>query len=327
MPPPLYGGIERIVDMLARGLCARGHEITLFAHPDSRTAGRLVPWPGRTSRSKADTARNAATLARHVIGRGFDIVHSFARIASMAPILPLALPKLMTYQRPITLRSVRMGHVLSRGTLAYSAVSRWMMAEVSDTGRWFMVPNGVPGDRFDFAPAVPDDAPLVFLGRIESIKGPHLAIEIARRSGHRLVIAGTVAPEMEGFFEAQLAPHIDGDRIAYVGPVDDARKNALLGSARALLMPVLWDEPFGIVMAEALACGTPVLGLGRGAVPEVVEDGVTGFVADTVDALVEAAGRLDRLDRAACRARMEALYSADAVVEGYLSVYRTLIAR
>lgn len=327
MPPPLYGGIERVVDLLARGLAARGHDVTLFAHPDSRTAGTLVPWPGRTSRSRADTARNAVTLARHVVGQGFDIVHSFARIASLVPILPLALPKLMTYQRPITPRSVRMGHRLSRGTLAFSAVSRCMTAGTEDTGRWFMVPNGVPGDRFAFVAAVPGGAPLVFLGRIERIKGPHLAAEIARRSGHRLVIAGNIAPGAEAFFEAELAPLIDGDRIACVGPVDDARKNALLGGAKALLMPVLWDEPFGIVMAEAMACGTPVLGLDRGAVPEVVEHGVTGFVAGTVDALVEAAGRLDRLDRAACRARMETFYSADAVVDGYLGVYRTLIAR
>lgn len=326
VPPRLYGGIERVVDVLARGLVARGHSVTLFAHRDSNSAGRLVSWPGLTSPSKADTARNAAALARHVAGRGYDIVHSFSRIATLTPILPLAVPKLMTYQRPVTRRTVRLGHALSRGTLAFSAISDWMMADVKDIGRWFMVPNGVP-DIYDFVPEVADDAPLVFLGRVEEIKGPHLAIEIAQRAGRRLVIAGNVPKGGEAWFQQLIAPHVDGDRVTYIGPVDDAQKNALLGEAAAFLMPILWDEPFGIVMAEALACGTPVLGLRRGAVPEVVEDGVSGYVRDTADELVTAVAQIGALDRAACRARVTAHYSAQAVVEGYLAVYAALVAR
>ena len=117
MPPVHYGGIERIVDMLARGLVARGHEVTVFAHADSATAGRLIPWPGAASRSALDSSRNAATLARHVLAKRFDLVHSFSRVGYLAPILPLPIPKLMTYQRQITPRSVRLGQTLSRGTL------------------------------------------------------------------------------------------------------------------------------------------------------------------------------------------------------------------
>ena len=124
-----------------------------------------------------------------------------------------------------------------------------------------------------------------------------------------LVIAGNIPAEHRGWFDANIAPHIDGTRVTYVGPVDDAAKNALLGRARALLMPILWDEPFGIVMAEAMACGTPVLGFARGAVPEVVEHGVTGFVANDIDGLVAAVGQLGEIDRAACRARVEWLFS------------------
>ena len=322
VPPKLYGGIERIVDMLARGLEARGHEVVVFANGESCTAGELVPWPGSCSRSSADTARNAARLAREAVRRRFDVIHSFSRIAYLTPILPLGIPKVMTYQRAISLRSVRLGHALSRGTLGFTAISRWMMRHVAAVGRWRVVPNGVSLETYEFRAEVAADAPLVFLGRVEEIKGPHLAIDIARRLDLPLVIAGNVPPDKQVWFDAHVKPHVDGRRVRYVGPVDDAAKNELLGSARAFLMPILWDEPFGIVMAEAMACGAPVLALARGAAPEVVEDGVTGFVRDSVEELVEAAGGLEGLDRAACRRRVETRYSADGIVEAYSDVYR-----
>ena len=327
VPPLLYGGIERIIDLLAHQLVARGHEVTLFAHPDSRSAGTLVPWPGASSLSRADTLRNALTLARHV-GRGrFDVVHSFSRIAYLTPILPRDLPKVMTYQRAISPRTVRLGHRLSRGTLEFTAISEWMMHDVRHIGHWTMVPNAVSLDTYTFQPEVSDDAPLVFLGRIEETKGPHLAIEMARVTGRRLVIAGNIPDDKRIWVEAHVLPHVDGDRVRYVGPVDDVQKNALLGEAAAFLMPILWDEPFGIVMAEALACGTPVLGLSRGSVPEVVIDGRTGFVRDTLDELIATVGRIPELSRHACRADAEARYGQDGLAEGYLAVYRAAMKR
>ncbi|WP_075223278.1 glycosyltransferase family 4 protein [Acuticoccus yangtzensis] len=326
VPPHHYGGLERIVDMLARGLVARGHDVTLFAHPDSGSGGRLVPWTGRTAQSKIDTLRNAATLARHVASYDFDIVHSSARIAYLTPILPLRIPKLMTYHRHITPGTVTTGFKLSRGSLSFTAISDWMMKDVAHIGHWDMVPNGVPLGTYTATREVPPDAPLVFLGRVEEIKGPHLAIEIAKRTGHRLVIAGNIPDEKRGWVEANVMPHVDGTEISYIGPVDDAQKNALLGGAKAFLMPILWDEPFGIVMAEALACGTPVLGTRRGAVPEVVDDGITGYVRDTIDGLVETVAMVDRIDRTACRRAVEDRYSDDAVVDHYLTVYQERIA-
>jgi glycosyltransferase involved in cell wall biosynthesis len=325
VPPKHYGGIERIIDLLVRGLESRGHAVTVFAHHDSATAGRLVPWPGRNSRAPLDTARNAATLARAVLGGGFDLVHSFSRIAYLTPVLPLAIPKLMTYQRDISLRTVRLGHELSRGTLSFSGISRWMIRDVAGVGRWSVIPNGVSTGTYDFRPNVSGNAPLVFLGRLEEIKGPHLAIEIARRAGTPLILAGNVPDAHRAWFEAMVAPHIDNRQIHYVGPVDDAQKNILLGQARALLMPILWEEPFGIVMVEAMACGTPVLGLNRGAVPEVVEDGVTGFVRDDFASLAEMVGQIGTLDRAACWARVETHYSECVVVEAYIALYRALV--
>lgn len=326
VPPKFYGGIERIIDMLAHGLHERGHEVTLFAHPGSRTAGKLVAWPGADSRSVMDTARNSACLADEVVRSRFDIVHSFSRVAYLTPVLPLTVPKLMTYQRAISRSAVRLGHTLSRGTLEFTAISRWMMRPVENVGSWHMVPNGVPLDAYQFQVSVATDAPLVFLGRVEEIKGPHLAIEIARRTGLPLVIAGNIPVEKQSWFETEIAPHLDGTHIRYTGPVDDAQKNQLLGSARAFLMPILWDEPFGIVMAEAMACGTPVIGLRRGAVPEVVQDGVTGFLCDDLNELVAAVGRIDELDRSACRRRVENMYSADVVTDRYLEVYASRCA-
>lgn len=325
VPPVHYGGIERIVDMLAKGLADRGHHVTLFANPASIAPQELVPWRGLSSRSRADTVKNAAILAMHAWKGRFDLVHSCSRVAYLAPILPLPIPKLMTYQREITPSRVKLGLALSRGTLEISGISRWMMRQVEPIGCTSVVPNGVPLDLFHFSPLVARDAPLVFLGRIEKIKGPHLAIEIARRVGMPLIIAGNIPDGARAWFDIHVAPHIDGRHVRYIGPVDDRQKNELLGAARAFLMPILWEEPFGIVMTEAMACGAPVLGFNRGAVPEVVEDGVTGFVREDVDGLVEAMRDIGKIDRAACRARVEALYSADTVVEGYLQLYRRIL--
>ena len=182
--------------------------------------------------------------------------------------------------------------------------------------------NGVPLATYTLRDRVEDDAPLVFLGRIERIKGTHTAIEVAQQSGRRLVIAGNVSDE--AYFEAEVRPHLS-DCIEYIGPVDDAQKDDLLGSALAFLMPIEWEEPFGIVMAEALACGTPVIGTPRGAVPEVVKDGETGFVRETADQLAEAIGQVHTLDRAACRADCEERFSDRAIVEAYESLYRKRI--
>jgi glycosyltransferase involved in cell wall biosynthesis len=230
-------------------------------------------------------------------------------------------PKLMTYEREITRRSVLMGHILSRGTLWFSAISRQMMQGVSDIGTWRLVFNGVPLERYEFQPDPGPGAPLVFLGRIEEIKGPHLAIEVAKRAQQPLVIAGNISPEHRQWFERKISPHLNGATITYVGPVNDAEKNRLLGRARALLMPVAWDEPFGIVMAEAMACGTPIIGLARGAIPEIVEHNVTGFVCESPVDMVRAVHMLAEIDRAECRARAERLFSDAAVINAYENVY------
>jgi glycosyltransferase involved in cell wall biosynthesis len=325
VPPLYYGGIERVIDMLVRSLVERGHEVTLFAHRDSSPHCRLVPWPGASSLSRSDTIRNAATLGNAVLRGRYDLVHSFSRIAYMIPILPLPIPKLMTYQREISRRSIQLGHRLSRGTLQFTAISRRMMRQVEHIGAWHLVYNGVSLETYEFQASVAPDAPMVFLGRLEEIKGPHIAIEVARRTGVPLVIAGNIPAEYKSWFDANVAPHVDGRLIRYVGQVNDKQKNALLGGARVFLMPISWEEPFGIVMAEAMACGTPVIGFRRGAVPEVVTDGETGFVVDGLDEMVDSLTKVSVIDRGAVRQRAENYFSDERICDAYLTVYRRIV--
>lgn len=198
--------------------------MTLFAHADSHSAGRLVPWPGRSSRSRLDTARNSATLTHRVVSERLDIVHSFSRLAYLAPILPARLPKLMSYQRAISPRTTAFANRVAFGSLEFTGISRWMISAAPLAGRWHVVPNGVPLDVYDFRADPGADAPLVFLGRIEQIKGAHLAIEVARRARVPLVIAGNIPGEHEQFFREKIEPYVDGKMVRYIGPVDDTEK-------------------------------------------------------------------------------------------------------
>ena len=327
VPPKHYGGIERIVDLLVRGLAGRGHEVTLFANPASDVPCRLLPYTGLRSRSAADLCRNLWFTSSQILRCRPDVVHSFGRLAYLLPVLPLKIPKIMSYQRIITERSVAWAERLARGTLHFTGCSGHLIRNFERRKNWHVVYNAVPAGAYRFNPAVESDAPLIFLGRIEEIKGPHLAIEVARRSGRRLILAGNIPPGHESFFERQVKPFIDGDRVRYAGPVGDIEKNELLGRAAALLMPILWDEPFGIVMAEALACGTPVIGLKRGSVPEVVQHGVNGFVCESVEEMAAAAPMLSRIGRGACRLIMEERFSDRALVNSFEQMYREIAFR
>jgi glycosyltransferase involved in cell wall biosynthesis len=337
VPPTHYGGIERVVDLLARGLLRRGHRVTLFAHPDSRTEAILVPYgvpPHVGPRARAtELWQVGAELWRR--RRDFDVVHSFGRLAALLPVLSLRrLPKIQSYQRDrVPWRGVRIAVRLAGRSIRFTACSRSVCRERPHQGRyggsWQAIFNGVDMSCYDLRPEVAADAPLAFLGRLEPIKGVHHAIAIARAAGRRLVIAGNQVDSAVGrdYFASRIAPYIDGTRVTYCGPVDDHQKNALLGSAGALLMPVEWDEPFGIVMTEALACGTPVIGFARGSIPEVVHDGVNGFVCRTVEEAVTAVRELSRIDRTLVRADCEARFGDHAIVEAYERLYCEAITR
>lgn len=328
VPPVGYGGIERIVDALARTFTAGGHSVALVAHGASRSpVGQLFPWPGRSSRSRMDTVRNTLALRRAVRAFRPYVLHSFSRLAYLLPLLPTRLPKVMSYQRHTGGRQVALAARLGGPSLRFTGCSEFICAQGRRAGgQWTAIHNFIEPERFTFVPHVPADAPLVFLSRIESIKGADLAIAIARAAGRRLVLAGnhaTTGPEGE-YWSSQIAPHLGRDGIEWVGEVNDAQKNELLGRAAALLVPIQWDEPFGIVFAEALACGTPVLTCARGATPEIVAEGRTGFFLRTVEEGAVAVRRLSELNRAACRRAAEARFSPSVCVEQYQDLYRTM---
>jgi glycosyltransferase involved in cell wall biosynthesis len=330
VPPLTYGGIERIIADLIRGLRRRGHAVGLAAHPESNAeVDRFYPWPGAASRGAWPTLRNGWTLRRAAADFRPDVLHSFSRLMYLLPLLPSRLPKIMSYQRPPSLRTTRWARRLSRGSLSFTGCSEHICRTGRRAGgRWEAIPNFVDPERYTFRPEVPAHAPLVFLSRVEPIKGTHLAIAAARKAGRRLVIAGNHFDSGENgrYWSEQIEPHFGRD-VEYVGPVDDVRKNELLGGAAAMLVPVQWEEPFGIVFAESLACGTPVLSCPRGALPEIVRDGREGFLAETVEELAAAAGKLNTIDRAACRERAEKAFSAGEVVRRYEELYESVCAR
>jgi glycosyltransferase involved in cell wall biosynthesis len=326
VPPRLYGGIERVVAGLVRRFRMRGHQVCLVAKPGSECpVDAFYPWSGLSSLSASDSLRNAWTLWKAVRAFRPDIIHSFSRIAYLTPLLRGATPIVMSYQRDPTQRTVGLAVKLAApGVLRFTGCSDYIAALGRRAGGvWTGIPNFAEMDALKFSPTVASDAPLVFLSRVESIKGAHWAIEIARRTGQKLIIAGNhsdTGPE-GGYWRREIEPQIGHGGVEYVGPVDDVQKNRLLGEARAMVVPIQWNEPFGIVFAEALACGTPIISCPRGSLTEIVRQGIDGFLIRSIEEGCEAVARLETIDRAACRRRAEDAYSPDVVVERYLDLY------
>jgi glycosyltransferase involved in cell wall biosynthesis len=331
VPPYQYGGIERIIYMLVCGLSQLGHEVHLFAHSDSHVPVKHISYLGKKSEVLIDTIRNSFQIAAHLLRQGrFDVIHNFGRLSYLLSVMRYSVPKIQSYQRYVTPRSARFGKILAGKSLVFTACSRSCAATASGAGgRWLIIPNGVQLDRYQFNPNVPLDAPLVFLGRVERIKGAHTAIRVAQITGKRLVIAGNhaqIGNESE-YFKNEILPHCDGEKISYMGAVDDIQKNQLLGQAAALLFPIEWEEPFGIVMTEALACGTPVVAFKRGAVPEIVQDKVTGFVCSSTDEMAEAVKNLNGIDRKQCRRLVEEKFSDEIITKMYEDLYFSLLKK
>lgn len=333
VPPRLYGGIERIVDVLVRRLRAAGHTVGLVARSGSTCpSDAFFAWPGESSLSRRDTVLNTIALSRAVRAFKPDVVHSFSRIAYLLPLLRGRIPLVMSFQREPTPRTVGLAvRLAGPGRITFTGCSEYIARRGRAAGgEWHGIPNFADTEGLTLGAVVPDDAPLVFLSRVEEIKGAHWAIEIARRTGRRLIIAGNHSErdDPEGlYWREKIAPEVGKGGIEYVGPVDDVQKNALLGGARAMLVPIQWDEPFGIVFAESLACGAPVVSCPRGALPEIVRPGIDGFLISSIEEGCDAVERVGALDRAECRRRALDHFSADAVVKRYVDLYSKVRAR
>jgi glycosyltransferase involved in cell wall biosynthesis len=329
VPPKYYGGVERIAAILLSKLQHRGHRVALVAHPDSKApADHFVGWPHVQPNKLVSHVQNTMTLMRVYADFKPDVVHSFSRLLYLVPLLPRKTPKIMSYGRHTGGRQTKVAAFLGGRSLAFTGCSKFIAnMGCKHGGRWHAIPNFVETDFYKFSPNVAPNAPLVFLSRIESIKGAHIAIEVAKKTGRRLIIAGNyadVGAEQRYWLEA-IKPEVGRNGIEYVGPVDDGEKIRLLGDAAALIVPIQWDEPFGIVFVEALACGTPVISCPRGGLPEIVRDGIDGYLTKGVEEACHAVTNIGNIDRKKCRLRAETEFSADVVVKRYEALYETLL--
>ena len=327
VPPLLYGGTERVVSTLTEELVRRGHAVTLFASGDSRTAARLVPCAARALRLD-DALKDAVActlIALDMVyehANAFDVIHNHCDYLAFPFARRSDTPTVTTMHGRLDLAEVRRldARFPEQRRVSISDAQRQALPDAN----WFAtVYNGIDIGNYHFRPD-PGDY-LVFLGRISPEKRPDRAIEIARDTGMRLVIAAKVDPEDRDYYDHAIAPLIDAHTlIEFIGEVDERGKDELLGGAYAYLFPIDWPEPFGLTMVEAMATGTPVVAYRAGSVDEVVVDGVTGFISETVHGMVEAVGRIGDIDRRACRAHVEEHFSAATMADGYERVYRTL---
>ena len=332
VPPRLYGGTERVVSYLTEELVRRGHDVTLFASGDSRTSARWSPsWTAPPAWTEPAPAVIGAEFTRElglVFGRArdFDVIHCHVDYLAFPFDGLTPTPTVHTMHGRLDLPHLVPVYRQFR-TVPLVSISDAQRAPLEPLGvRWAAtVHHGLPVERYAFAPR--DEGYLAFLGRISPEKRADLAIEIARRVGLPLKIAAKVDPADREYFERVVEPLLDDPLVEFLGEIGEADKPAFLGGARALLFPIDWPEPFGLVMIEAMACGTPVIARPCGSVPEVVVDGRTGFLADTLAELADAVKRVDELDRAECRRHVEARFSVDRMAEDYERVYRRLGAR
>lgn len=330
VPPLKYGGVERMAAGVIDWMLRHGHSVGLVAHPEStQPCERLWGWPAPEPVTVWDHLRNVWTLQQSIRQFEPDVVHSFSRLLYLGPALgQRSLPKVMSYGREPTPRTVRLASQLAGPSLRYTGCSEYIAGRGAATaGVWDAIPNFVHPERLPYVAAVAADAPLVFLSRVDSQKGAHRAIAIARGARRRLIIAGNVAetgPEA-AYFRDRVAPQIDGDAVQFIGPVDDVQKAALLGSAAAMVVPIEWNEPFGIVFIEALACGTPVISCPRGALPEIVTPGVHGFLVGSDEEGIAAVAKVAGLSRAACRQRVESAFTCDVVAKQYEDLYARML--
>lgn len=322
VPPLQYGGIERIVDMIINGLVERGHQVTLIANSNSKPNCDLISWKGISSRGILNNIKNSFVLTK-VFFKGFDIIHSFSRLAYLTPLLPFSVPKIMSYQREPSLKQIKKAYKISKNnSLIFTGCSNYITNQIKTIAPAFTVYNGIDISKYIFNPIVDKNAPLIFLGRVEYIKGAHVAIDIAKKTKRKLIIAGNIPnePKHQNYFNTKIKPYLN-DQINYIGPVNDKQKNDLLRNAYALLMPILWNEPFGIVMAESLACGTPIIGFNRGSVPEIVQNGINGIVCNNINEAINAVNEIHNISRVNCRAIAENKFSQSVIVNNYLKIY------
>jgi glycosyltransferase involved in cell wall biosynthesis len=330
VPPPGYGGVESVVSVLTDALVRRGHAVTLFCAPGSISSADVVTLldeshPDEIERSLYEVdhvAQAFAAIDCAARGDRFDVVHDHCGFTALAMADRLDTPFVHTLHGQFTASTAAFyahhGH-----KAALVGISRAQLASapagLEPTGA---IPN--PIDLRAWPLREHKDDYLLWIGRMTAEKGPHRAIAAARAAGVPLVLAGIIQPGQREFFDREVAPHVDGERVRFVGEVGGSVKRSLFASARALLMPIRWQEPFGMVMVEALACGTPVIAFPEGAARELVLDGQTGFLVDDEQAMAAAVAWLPRIAPRDCRAWIAEHCDAEVVAAAYESTYRSV---
>lgn len=326
VPPVAYGGTELVVSLVTEELVRRGHDVTLFASGDALTSARLVSICAHFLRG---SNRDAGILTMlNVVScleqaNNFDIIHNHTCFEGLATAGLTRTPMLTTLHGNLD-GDWRELFAFYRGwynTISHSA-KRLLPAKERFAG---VIYNSIDVKSYPFNGGRHEPY-MLFLARISYEKGPHLAIEVARGTGRRLIIAGNVDPVNNEYFRTMVLPGIDGDRVRYVGEADYFRKRELLANAYCLLAPITWAEPFGLFFIEAMACGTPVVVFNRGSAPEVVSHGETGFVVSTLDEMTDAVAQVYQIDSNRCRGYVEERFDAPRMADDYLAAYERILS-
>jgi glycosyltransferase involved in cell wall biosynthesis len=327
VPPRLYGGTERVVAHLANALVDQGHEVTLFASADTQTRARLAPM--RAQALRLDPAPLKSDLASHLCmlhevrrrAHEFDVLHFHVDLLHFPFFEDMAGRTLTTLHGRLDIADLP-GAYMRWNQFPLVSISRHQRRPLPFANWFATIPHGLEETPYAFEPN--PGGYLAFLGRISPEKRPDRAIEIARRAGLPLKIAAKVDAADATYFAQKIRPLLDDPLVEFIGEIGDADKAAFLGGARALLFPIDWPEPFGLVMIEAMACGTPVIGWRCGSVPEVIEDGVSGLIVEDEAQAVEAVHAIGGLDRRRVRQAFERRYSAPAMASAYVEQYARL---
>jgi glycosyltransferase involved in cell wall biosynthesis len=328
VPPTLYGGTERVVSWLTEELVRQGHDVTLFASGDSQTRAKLEPIVPRALR--LDGIHNSTTYNIIMLDRVAARMDEFDVLHFHIDFFHYPLFRGMAHK---TLTTLHGRQDLPELPDLYRAFPHMPLVSISDHQRLPVPPVNWRGTVYHGLPerllkeGNGSGGYLAFLGRICADKGPLEAIEIARRAGMKLKMAAKVDPADQKYFDQQVKPVLDASpHVEFIGEINDSQKPEFLGNAKALLFPISWPEPFGLVMIESMACGTPVIAFNCGSVPEIMEDGLTGFVVENVDQAVDAVSRLGKLFRPSIRSRFEERFSVRAMARDYLKIYQDLAA-
>jgi glycosyltransferase involved in cell wall biosynthesis len=334
VPPPGYGGIEFVVALLCDGLVEHGHDVELFCAPGSESRAKVHPLldsahPDEIERAliEADHTGRAFDAIRRELSGGepFDVIHDHSGYTALAMADCLVTPLVHTVHGPFDDDSspYYASHGRKGRLVCISRSQRGFAPE--EAGAEDVVHNPIDVDSWPIGREKEDY--LLWVARMTEEKGPHRAIEVAKSVGRPLILAGPVQPGQERFFSQEVEPHIDGDTVRYVGEVGGARKQRLFADAFAFVLPITWPEPFGLVMVEALAAGTPVLAFPQGAAPEIVIDGVNGFLCDDVDEMAAKVERAGDFDPETCRRTAAERFAPDRVALGYERVFRKALSR